>query len=167
MADETSIYVSKPISVVVVTNHSPMFSEDSETLAHFDEMSSVCIAALEHMFLICADTTLGQNEFRVKFAEFQNAILTLRNDFFQATANLELKGFFTGRWLGTPYQRLPGGTQLDLTGGAAKEMPANSREAIRKLIAENEKDIDRLKAALSGAIKPSASEKSEPEGEPK
>jgi hypothetical protein len=159
LAEDTSNYVRFPVTIVALTEDHPIYVEYEWAVEHFREKTEVFTAALESMLLVCADATVRSDDFDKKFKEFADTILQLRKDYFQDAANLEMQGFFEGKWPNFPFRRLPFGTTLSwgTHGATAKENDEEARQLMAKVIKEHDELIERMRSSL----KQSAFEKSE------
>jgi hypothetical protein len=158
LAEDTSNYVKSPVSIVIITGNSPMFSETKETIEDFEAMAQVYMAALERMFLVCADTRTSSATFSKQFGTFTETILRLRWDYLQAAGKRQSDGFFIGRWPDTPYRTLPPESTVTILGegsGTVKE-----EHEITGTIKEIAHEIEKSAEKIAEKIKQSASEKS-------
>ncbi len=121
-----------------MTLHNPIYMEYEWAMEHFREKTTMFTGQLESMLLTCADATVRSVDFGTKFKEFSDTVLQLRKDYFNAAAELEARGFFSGKWPNRPFQRLPHATSISFgtSGTKAKEDDRRLKKKLRNWFAK-------------------------------
>jgi hypothetical protein len=134
-----------------VTLHNPIYMEYEWAMEHFREKTTMFTGQLESMLLTCADATVRSVDFGTKFKEFSDTVLQLRKDYFNAAAELEARGFFSGMWPNRPFQRLPHATSISFgtSGTKAKEDDQATQEEIKELVRQNDAMVEQLRTKLT------------------
>lgn len=105
VAEETSIYIKKPITIVLADG-AGIWSEKSEFIKEMEKSVAEFSRTLDSLTLACPDVSISLEQFKEKLAQFEEKALKLRADYLQAIADQILRVGSPNQGYSNPVVRL-------------------------------------------------------------